>query len=207
MSNLDGSQSMVQLIGAASHWCVVRTSTRKTLALTDQLNRSGIEAWTPREVATMRTSCRMQKRIDREKAMLPTFVFVRGHMVEELLSICADPVSPYPSFSLFRHLDTYPLIADSSLQPMRRLEASLRTRRALKAKVDRFGKGERVRTTERGFAGMHGVVEQASRGFAMVAFPGWKMPIKIASFLLLPDVLDAAPDKSVRNRQRVAAIG
>jgi hypothetical protein len=178
---------------AASLWCVLRTSGRSTMRLADSLAAIGIEAWTPREVASVRRGFRARKRVDVDQAMLPSFVFADARWVDVLAMIAVDPVSPHPAFSLFRHLDRYPLVNNAGLGPLRRLEQSRRTQRALRAKANLHAKGDRVKLTEGSFAGMHGVVEQAGGGFAMVAFPGWNMPIKIASFHLVSDVQHDVP--------------
>jgi transcriptional antiterminator NusG len=78
-----------------------------------------------------------------------------------------------------REPDRIPLIADAVLGPLRRAE---RYHKPLERKLL---PGERVRLTEGAFAGCSGVVETARGKFAMVAIPGFRMPLKIAEWHLL----------------------
>jgi hypothetical protein len=113
---------------AVTRWCILRTSGGRTLALADSLMAAGIEAWTPRR--TLRREkpgrCRLidgsKPVVEIEAPILPTIVFVPAGAMAALATIAADPASPHPPFSLFRHGDRYPLIGVAELRGLRQAE-------------------------------------------------------------------------------------
>lgn len=164
-------------------WCILRTSGAATLRLADSLARAQYEAWAPREQLPKRKG-RERVRRTTELAIMPTYVFARAVHLVDLLELSQSPASPHPDFAVFRHLGRFPLIADETLGPLRVAE-----RRKLPFdQVAKFTQGELVKVFEGGFAGLSGVVELTRGQFTMVAFPGFPMPIKIKTLLLLSDI-------------------
>lgn len=167
-------------------WIILRTSAGRTLTLARSLAQAGIEVWTPQEVRHMRLP-RSSKRVDRDLAMLPGFVFARAVHLEALRHFTVMPMSPHPAFSIFRWNDGYPLIADTALDPLRRIEQSRRSKRALQERRKAIPTGTRVRAASGPAEGLVGVVEKANAQFATVRFAGGSIPMAIAAYLLVED--------------------
>lgn len=171
-------------------WCILRTGGGSTLPLARSLERGGFHAWTPVEFQTRRVG-RNRERVEREVCVMPTYVFAKAYHLPDLVALSMAQFSPHPDFSVFRYFDRFPLIADDSLSHLRAIER----RTAPKPAAPVFSQGERVRLTEGGFAGMSGVVETSKGEYTLVCFPNFQIPIKIASFLLLPDMaMNRQPD-------------
>lgn len=164
----------------ASNWCILRTSGRGTLRLTASLNREGIEAWTP--------SVMIERPGGREKptAIMPTFVFAKAVAIPRLALLEERPRSHEP-FSFFRHFGALPVVADCELEPLRSAE----NRAAPKRRQRSYRPGQIVRVPEGSFSGMTGRVEETEGKFTLVCFGG-SIRVRIATFLLRDDVLDAA---------------
>lgn len=170
-------------------WFILRCSGANTLKLAASLGAVGYDVWTPAETIGKRTGAMRRKRADTIPVM-PSYVFARRPHLFDLLEISQAPISEYPDFNVFRHLDRFPLIADEALDPLRVAER----KRQPFDKVARFTRGEMVRLMEGGFAGLTGVVELTRGQYTLVTFPGFPMPIKISSLLLKSDVAkDALP--------------
>jgi hypothetical protein len=174
----------------AADWCILRTSGARTLALAKSLAGAGFETWTPMHVLR-RQRPRSKVTIEVDLAIMPTFVFVRANRLADLSAVIAQPVSPHPQFSIFRHFGRYPLIAESEVAGMRKEEERHRLTQ-LKTKRHVFPKGETVRVTEGPAAGLSGVVQDGDGKFALVAFGG-RFRLKIATFLLRTDGVHEAP--------------
>jgi hypothetical protein len=163
-------------------WCILRTGGSRTLRLADALAESGYEVWTPREI--------IRKRLPRRKAkaehtapIMPTFVFAQARHLPDLAALSQSWRNPHGDFSVQRYNDRYPLIADHELRPLRMAE-----RKALPLEqVHTFDAGERVLLSEGGFSGMSGIVQTSDGRFTMVCFPGFAIPIKISTLLLLEE--------------------
>ncbi|WP_158014131.1 transcription termination/antitermination protein NusG [Sphingomonas sanxanigenens] len=163
-------------------WCVLRAAGGSTLRLATSLNEIGMEAWTPSLVISRRIP-RSRVRIDKAVPMLPTFVFARARHLDDLLGLAATAKKVQPAFSVFRYQGRVPVISDAGLEPLRTAEA-----KALPKEQRRvFSAGDAVKLTEGPFAGMSGVVERAQGEFVLVCFPGFRVPLKISSFLLRPN--------------------
>jgi transcription antitermination factor NusG len=159
-------------------WCILLCDSAKTLALADALEMLGFEVWAPTLVETKRVPrANVKRRV--VSAMMPGYIFARSRHVVDLLQLAGDEMRRPAKFRFMREPDRIPLIADAVLGPLRRAE---RYHKPLERKLL---PGERVRLTEGAFAGCSGVVETARGKFAMVAFPGFRMPLKIAEWHLL----------------------
>jgi len=174
-------------------WFILRMAGPRTLAVADSLKDAGYEAWTPLGSSSKRKS---RKPGVEAKAVpvMPTYVFARDHHLHDLLAEAARPVSAHPAFSVFRWDGRIPLIADRSLDYLRRGEARYLRKLREAQPVKRFAAGETVQLTEGGFAGMSGMVETSQGKFTLVCFPGFSTPIKVATLLLLGDEQAQATD-------------
>ncbi len=162
-------------------WCILRMAPSRTMKVAESLARAGFEVWTPVENQVRRLP-RSKVRQARQVMVMPTYLFARAHQIVDLLALSKAPGSPHPDFSVFRHHDRFPLIADESLNHLRMIEK----RTAPKQRASIFTAGDEVKLTEGSFAGMNGVVETSKGQYSLVTFSGWAVPIKIASLLLLP---------------------
>lgn len=175
-------------------WFAVRTAGPRTINLARSLAEAGHEAWTPVRVTRRRLS-RSKVRVEREGAMLPTFVFVRADALRDLLTCLSMPSNPHPAFSIFRHNGNIALFDGGSLSTMRLNEDKERERIERERLADlrrehrrEFTPGTAVRVPTGGFAGMTGVVQEGDDRFALVSFGG-RMNVKIATFLLSDDLI------------------
>jgi hypothetical protein len=165
-------------------WCILRTSGGRTLNLARSLAEAGFDVWTPQETLSRRVP-RKKTVVDREVAILPTFVFARALHIPELAAALALPVNPHPSFSIFRYLGDIPLLADREMKSLRDVEDAARLRE-LKKTRNVVPVGTTVTMTEGAFAGLSGVVKKSDGRFALVAFGG-AFEVNIASFLIRTD--------------------
>ncbi|MDN4632774.1 hypothetical protein QCD71_14715 [Sphingomonas sp. PsM26] len=165
-------------------WCILRTSGGRTLNLARSLAEAGFDVWTPRETLSRRVP-RKKTIVDREVAILPTFVFARAVHIPELAAALALPVNPHPSFSIFRYLGDIPLLADREMKSLRDVEDVARLRE-LKKTRNVVPVGATVTMNEGAFAGLSGVVTKSDGKFALVAFGG-SFEVNIASFLIRTD--------------------
>lgn len=189
-------------------WCIVRTNGRRTLRLAQSLTEAGIDAWTPRTWTKRRLSRIHMGFRDIEQPVVPSFVFVRARHVADLLRIIAMPTSPHPSFHIFLHGGRAPVVSDSEIEHLKKIEqddADKRARRlaheermaAMSKRAQRRAMrypievGSAVEPTEGAFAGMSGVVERVQGGNAVVRF-GDDFVVKIATWLLVDEAVEAA---------------
>jgi hypothetical protein len=177
-------------IASAQRWCILRTSPGRTLGLAASLADAGLDVWTPTVTQSRRVPRSKQKR-EVEAPIMPTFVFARAEHIADLTAILALPLNPHPAFSIFRHAGRIPLIADGEIAGAR-AEEDKGKRTKLKAHRHLFAPGTAVSITEGVGLGMSGVVEQGDGKFALVCFGG-RMAMKIATFLLRTDEVQAAP--------------
>lgn len=172
-----------------SDWCILQTQGPRTLALAESLCRSGFDVWAPVKTIQKRRP-RSNQRRDMSVALLPGYVFARVEYLTDLLMEASHPVSQHPAFKVFKYGGRFPLVSERSLDSLRKIE-----RRSLPEKVARqFKNGETVRITEGGFAGLTGIVKTGNGRYTMVLFPGFSMPIKVKSMLLL----DGESDEQTR---------
>ena len=190
---LDGSRGAVRHTGMEGfgimdrQWIILRTASAQTLPLARSLCDAGFDAWAPVKTISKRRP-RSNERRDVAVAVLPSYVFACAENLTALMIAASRNVSPHPQFSVFKYCGRVPTISDRSLDNLRKVE-----RRSMPEKASRqYKNGERVRITEGGFAGMTGIVKTGKGRYTMVLFPGFSMPIKVKSMLLLGED-EAAP--------------
>lgn len=177
-------------------WCILRTAPSRTLPLAAALDAAGYRAWTPQETRRVRSG---HARVPKDVAapMMPTIVFAEYERLPMLVALSRMP-SPsctvwdetmrchvqraVPNFHVFRHADMYPRIADRALDAVRLAEQRGRPREAGRT----FATGTAVTFADAGFEGLTGYVEGMQGRYAVVAFPGFSVPVKIAAHSLLP---------------------
>lgn len=174
-------------------WFILRMSGSRTLAVADSLKGAGFDAWTPIGSSSKRKP-RKPGMEAKPVPVMPTYVFARDHHLHDLLAEASRPASAHPAFSVFRWDGRIPLIADRSLDYLRRGEARYLRRVREGQPVKHFTDGTRVQINEGGFAGMSGMVETTKGKFTLVCFPGFSTPIKVATMLLLGDEQANAAD-------------
>lgn len=177
-------------------WCILRTSGSRTLPLARSLAAAGFEVWTPVETNDRRRP-RSKARVEFEAPIMPTFVFARSDQLNDLQVAAVAAVKEHPPFSIFRWSGKIPLVSDQQIASLRAAEdkAAARVeagRRRDRLQVERkfFTPGEQVKVTEGSFSGLSGMVEDGDGKFTFVAFGG-SMRVKIGSFLLAPDEVEA----------------
>lgn len=170
-------------------WCILRMASADTLRLRKSLADAGICVWTPVEKRTAKMP-RTGAPFDKERALMPSYVFGRVEHVNELLRLAMMPNRQHARFSVFHHKRGIPLIADDQLNPLRSEEQRKarvfdrwrrRNSKGLKLEV-----GTHVRMPDGPFAGYSGVVEDVQGQFTLVAAMifGKAVEIKVASLLL-----------------------
>ena len=161
-------------------WCILRTKGSNTLRLASALMWEGIPAWTPTEVQLRK------KHGDRPASevmvcVMPTYVFASADCLIDLFRLASAPISPAPAFSVLRHNERIPMVADRDLTALRVIERKA----AAKREPVVFAKSEQVRTQDPAWQGLTGeVIEDTKGNFTMVAFPGFKIPVEFASWKL-----------------------
>jgi hypothetical protein len=176
----------------ADDWFILRTAGRFTLSLTHSLKEDGFEVWTPVRMQTIRVP-RMNVRREVKLPMLPSFIFAKAHHLVDLIELAdmrvkprsgrSEDQMPHRDFSVFRFMDTIPMVSDGELEPLRTMEL-----RRLPTKVKpKFGAGAKVRVKSGSFEGLKGRVERCRSGYALVIFTDWKRPAKIPTWLLSED--------------------
>jgi len=158
-------------------WCIIRTSPRRTIPVATSLNEAGIEAWTPKVTIVSRAG-RTRQRIQCEVPVIEGIVFAKREHIPELVAISRKPGAVY---SVFRYQGAVPTVRDRDLDPLRLAErAAAKTARPTPIEL-----GRAVRYPGAGFDGMTGIVQGMDGRFAIVAFAGFKIPVKVSSHLLL----------------------
>ena len=158
-------------------WCILRTRGSNTLRLARSLGHSGFEAWTPTEIQVKRHP-KTRERSETIIAVMPTYVFATA---EHLLDLVNQSQAPDAEFSVFRWNDRFPIIADLDLRHLRQIEREA----AAKCKPVQYGTGQQVRVPDGPYQGLTGQVVETSKGrFTLVAFPGFNIPVKFASWKL-----------------------
>ena len=161
---------------SANLWAVLRCAGPSTLPLATSL--AGFDVWTPTEIVTKRVPRANVKR-KLTLALLPSYLFAPARYITDLLELAAKPIHEHKDFHVWHTRQGIPLIADESLEPLRLAE---RKRKPLERSLT---PGEKVRLLDGGFEGLNGVIESARGEWAMVAIPGFRMPLKVATYHLL----------------------
>jgi hypothetical protein len=211
----------------ADRWCILWTAGPRTIALAKSLKAAGIEAWTPirtfRRERPMRafSGRRSAKRVvEVDAPILATVVFARYVHVPELLAIAAQPFSPHPGFSIFKHGGGIPRVTERALEGLRREEAfqaellerlrecetreqrrqeraaMMRTekarRKAMRLEVCDIPPGVSVAVRDMpAMAGISGVVETSDGRTAVVVFSPW-LRMTIETWQLSPIAVHGA---------------
>lgn len=157
----------------------------RTLAVAESLAEAGFEVWTPIGGSSKRPRTKARK--DIQVPVMPTYVFARDRHLIDLMLESANPSTRHPSFSIFRWDGRIPLIADASLEYLRRGEERYLRRLKEGKPMRSFADGETVKITNGGFAGMSGVVEQSNGKYCVVCFPGFSTPIRVSKMILLSE--------------------
>ncbi len=187
------SEGMIDT-GTDRRWCILRTAGPRTLVLARSLSDGGLDVWTPTEVIKRRRS-RSRAIVEFAVPIMPTFVFANAVHLADLLTMRTVTGSQHPAFSVFRAACGVPIIADREIHALRLIEQRARER-AMRAKGKQartsFAPGERVRVanSEAAWSGMVGVVEASEGKEASVHFGG-KRAVKIATYLLVSEVIQA----------------
>lgn len=175
---------------------VLRTTSADTLRLVRSLGSVHIDAWAPveKQAATMP---RNGATYDREKPLLPRYVFADAREIDELHRIMLNPGKRHPRFSFLMHMGGAALVTEQALAGLREAEAE---QDAAYVKAKREGVKppqveleSEVKFAEGPLAGITGEVVDQHGEFALVDYKGaagklGSIPIKISSWILLPDV-------------------
>jgi transcription antitermination factor NusG len=181
--------------GKDDRWCILRCSNVKTLELAASLTEAGFEAWSP--VETVQPPAKGGGKPERVlEALMPSYVFARASHIIELAELVRSPslqfrvwdpesrrmvTRGHPTFRFMRKLDgEIATTPDRTLNALRLVERKRKPR----GKVKPVAIGATVRLDEGGFAGLTGTVESIEGKFALVAFPGLPMAVKIAMWML-----------------------
>jgi hypothetical protein len=187
-------------------WCILRTSSTRTLALAASLSEAGYEAWTPTEKRA-RLAGADRKLVEQELAILPGYVFARIARVSDLLALARSPSLAYqvwdsdrrkmvtkghPHFSVFHQQGQVRGQSEVSLAPLRAIEASLqrdaerrRTKNAEKGDPPRFEEGQIVRVNRAGYEGLELRVAERNVGKDVtLSHPDWMWDLEISAWQL-----------------------
>ena len=112
-------------------WCILSTSSGRTLPLARSLSEAGLEVWTPtrtirRPAPGQRRRLHMgqrRKMIEVDVAILPGFVFARATHLDDLAGLSHDPASRHPAFTVFQIGGRVPMVSDASVAGLREEEA------------------------------------------------------------------------------------
>lgn len=161
--------------------CILRCSGAQTMRLVRWLNAAGYDAWSPVEAITMRVPrANIKRRV--VKPLMPSYVFVSARDLHDMIELANAEHGDNPRFRVFQMAGRIPIIADKSLEGLRYIEKkrTIQTRPALQ-------KGEQVRLTDGGFAGLVATVESTQGQFATVTIPGMPFKMKVAAWCILRD--------------------
>lgn len=162
------------------NWCILRTAPSRTVPLVAALVEAGFVAWTPQESRVVRVGhCRKQKEVT--VPMTPTIAFADYDLLPALVALSRSPVSALPPFHVFRHLDTYPRVADRALDALRLAEQRGRPRALARV----FHQDEAVKFADAGFEGLIGRVDGVRGRYTLVTFPGFNFPVQIPAHSLM----------------------
>lgn len=164
------------------NWIILRCSAKNTIALVDSLSKEGYEGqvWTPTIEVEVRQGP-SRDRVKKSEALLPSFSFAHSSRKRDLMDEQMNPASNHPSFYLFQYMGCVPSISDRQLDPLRVAEAKIENPKG----APPLPLGTSVRTSEGGFQGLIGKVVRSQGKWTWVEFPGFLVPVKINTFLLL----------------------
>lgn len=183
-----------QTIERPEQWCILRTAPRSTLSLARSLGEDGYVVWTPQQTATIRKT-RRRAAEERSAPILPSFVFADADHLPRLTLLRNRPTTMHVGFSIFRYAGRIPLLADATLEQLRKQERraaerhEAAKRRACQAPT--FEPGQVVRVDRAAGFGLEGVVERQKGEFVLVCFGG-RVQMQISAWLLNPNDISIA---------------
>ena len=176
-------------------WFILRTANADTVKALDAFKAAGFNVWTPIELKVRRTP-RKRTQYDSKTALLPSYLFAHVNDLEPILSLALRTSRDIPRFTVFHHKDGVPLIADSSLGPLRQEESRVarifERVKLLGRKAPKLSPGSTVRMPDGPLMGLDGIVEGQEGQYTLVSFNGFAKPLKISSILLIDPVAKAA---------------
>ncbi len=118
-------------MGRAGDWCILTTSSGRTLPLARSLADAGFEVWTPARTVkrpapgNRRRYVLGQRRIMVEVTLpiLPGFVFARLSDLDDLYRASSLPYGPHPAFSIMSLAGRVPAVGDRQVAGLRGAEA------------------------------------------------------------------------------------
>lgn len=175
-------------------WCILRTSGRSTIGLSETLAKDGYDVWTPVETRRI-TVPRANVKRDVRLPMMPTYVFAASHHLGELLQLAAMPVRPrrgaglldaaHAAFHVLHCFGGIPIVGDRHLANLRRLEAK---RTPVRRAAYVFPQNSKARVDDGPYGGMTGIVIRSTLTATTLDFGnGWSTQIP-TSILLPADV-------------------
>lgn len=119
-------------MGRAGDWCILTTSSGRTLPLARSLTDAGFDVWTPiRTVKRPAPGNRRRYVLGQRRVMvevtlpiLPGFVFARLSQLDDLYRASSLPFGPHPTFSILSLADRVPAVSDRQVAGLREAEAS-----------------------------------------------------------------------------------
>lgn len=116
---------------AAERWCILRTSTSRTLPLAEALLAIGIDAWSPRRTvrrpapgsARRYVMGRRRVMIEVTVPILPGIVFVDACRLQDAISVSLIPFGPLPAFSIMQVAGRAPEIGAAAIHGLLNAEA------------------------------------------------------------------------------------
>lgn len=165
-------------------WCILRTSGRTTIGLSESLSKDGFEVWTPvetRKVTVPRANVKREVRLP----IMPSYVFAASHHLADLIMLGSLPVRPrrgaglmeaaHAAFHVLHCFGGIPIIEDRHLSSLRRLEAK---RTPIRRAAYAFPLNSEAKVNEGIYGGMKGVVLRSSLAATTLDFGnGWRTQI------------------------------
>jgi hypothetical protein len=170
-----------------AHWVILRTGSLQTLRLAEAINREGIAAWTPSQVARPRLP-RRRCRVTLRKPLLPRFVFADASRLLELLELSHKPLAAFSVMS--NGDDRYAVVHDAALEPLRWEEGQCERSRLRSVGSKPLKPGRRVALPRGAWEGLTGIVERSSRKITRIDLG--RISVEVETWLLGNDDLEEA---------------
>jgi transcription antitermination factor NusG len=135
-------------------WCILRTKPSATLRLAGSLASAGFDVWTPVEIVQPVPGLKRKG----PQAMIPRYVFAKGHHADELLSMSYGR-HRHAQFHLVMIADRVARVRDANLQQLRDAETMSVAMSVPRKHMSPYSRGSRVRITRGGCTGMSATVE------------------------------------------------
>lgn len=185
-------------------WCILRTSGRSTIRLTESLAKDGFDVWTPIETRTVRVP-RANIRRKVRLPIMPSYVFARARHVVDLLAMSSMPLKPrsgagvhervHAGFRVVHGHTGIPLIADRYFHELRKIEHRLTPgKAAVRRTTYSFPRNASARVKGGIFGGMVGVVVRSTPTKTVLRF-NHGFPVEVPTTILALDDLSLAPKR------------